>query len=681
VLYMGRKRTLHKREKENIVQGVSSLPPTNRLREEVYEILNKEKLDAIEQKKATSLIKQLKKATKELGMSKEDRRLRTEYARLILQLKTKLGMVKRSGGATPVLLKIFKGNEEELREWLITKIQNLRRKYKADYGTDIPYSQLLKKLREHLIELANKRNIRLKKKVPNELALSERTIRNYIDKNGLLEVQSKATTVNLFKSILWEEFEKKKKNAKYYPHIRRTVKAFWNYLKNTKGEDYANSPMEWTTDDVKEFIYWLYEKRGLKTNTLRSYVVHLRRFWDEGLKRRDLADLKLKDFKFKGVQVTELKTPDRILYFTPETLDRMVQLVPHKSYTIQYESDRITKSGKRSVIKRTLKIESEADRQMYQALIRFLANSGARTGDFANPKQIGERIEAILKTWHVPETIEELSGDVIFNLNHGAVSVRLQDLEYTHITKQQLLKMAKDLELTNPFEAQRLRNMAENMKQDAISYWSVKGIKEKMGIIWTNIMLSEKTSKELEEYLRARFNLDKSYTGEKLERFIINYVKNVRSEIDAIAGRWLELYHIAQEKPTDEQQKIYRQIGKEFLEYYKKTLLFPIQPNDIHTLIYVLAQRGIETNQPIYLSVTKGKPIKLDIPTVKRMEHKGHLFRKSFVQNLLNKGTPMEVVSEFNVGWEDLTTLKKFYGHLPMSRRILTYLTAVRYTI
>lgn len=52
-----------------------------------------------------------------------------------------------------------------------------------------------------------------------------------------------------------------------------------------------------------------------------------------------------------------------------------------------------------------------------------------------------------------------------------------------------------------------------------------------------------------------------------------------------------------------------------------------------------------------------------DIP--KDRKFSPHIFRKSFAQNLLGAGITLEVISDTQVGWRDLSTLKQFYGTTP----------------
>lgn len=647
---MLRKRVLHSRKRET-EKGVAStivLPP--RQREE--------------------LLKQIDELEKELeklkGTDKETKRKRLAIARQIRDLKLRLGLSAAKGGRKNILIKIFRGKEEDLQEYLIKRISWHTKQYEREYGGEIPYSLLLRKLRQDLLKKAKENNVRLTGK---GTILSERTIRNYIDQYKLRE--QKKSKISLFEQDAWKNFIKEKaaKDESYASGIQTAVKSFYAFLKASPkyGEDIANNPEEWTKKMVEDWLESLRGK-GLAQNTCRSYLVGLRRFWEEGLNRPDISDLRLKAFG----ETVELQTPDRIEYFNQETLDRMVSLVPHKTMEIQFKRP----DGK--VAKRKLEIKSKADRKMYQAIIRLMACTGARTGKIASPEWVGKNIEGILNTWEVPETVREMNKDQIFRKNHGTVSIRLQDLQYVEIDKNELLRMAKELNNVQPLEAERLRTIANSMEQSKIGYWTILGISEKMKKVWWHVMLSEKASERLEEYLRERFNLSEDYTGQKLEEFLIDYSKEVRRNIELNKARWLEMHNKAQTKDPKTRKKIYKKIGKEFLEEYQKILLFPISENDIHSLIYILAYRALEQGKPLYLSVTKGRPVKLDLDTVYKSAHKGHLFRKSFVQNLLNKGVPMEVVSEFNVGWFDLTTLKKFYGHMPEGRRIFTYLTAVR---
>jgi len=651
VIFLGRRRVLHVRERvrEKGVSGRIVLSPSKR----------------------EELLKELEKKEKELsnltGQDKLTKQKRLALAREIRAIKLQLGLTTAKGGRRNLLLKIFRGKEDELQSFLINRITYHKKLYEKQYGGEMSYSLLLRKLREDLLKKARENNVILSE---NEV-ISERTIRNYIDEHNLLE--KKKTTVSLFETDIWKDFvEEKRRKVKpeYFSNIVNTVKSFYSFVKAQYGEDIANDPNQWTAEMVYQFIIdYLYKQKGLSQNTCRSYLIHIRRFWEEGLQRSDLAKLKLREFG----KVTERQVPERILYFSTDTINRMIDLVPHKTFEFTFQKP----DG--SEIKKEFKINSKADREMYKLLIRFMSSTGARTGKMASPKWIGKHIEGILRTWRVPETTEDLKRDMLFNQAQGTVSVRLQDLQYIELDKKKILKMAKELEPVQPLEAERLRSIADALG-DKIGYWSVLGIHEKMNKIWTHVMLSAKASEQLEKYLRERFNLPDEYTGRKLEDFILQYVKEVRKEVEMNKERWLEMYRKAQQKAPKERNKIYTKIGNEFLKLYRKTLLFPISPQDIHDLVYVLAYRALEQGKPLYLSVTKGRPIKLDMDTVYRLQHKGHLFRKSFVQNLLNKGIAMEIVSEFNVGWEDLTTLKLFYGHLPEGRRIFTYLVAVRNT-
>lgn len=91
--------------------------------------------------------------------------------------------------------------------------------------------------------------------------------------------------------------------------------------------------------------------------------------------------------------------------------------------------------------------------------------------------------------------------------------------------------------------------------------------------------------------------------------------------------------------------------------------LFPKDDQDYRERIYAIIQFSLDIGDPIL--------DQFKVPwTPERMreeKHVAHLFRKSFVQNLRREGLHLEQIADLGVGWDDLSTMRKYYGKTPES--------------
>jgi site-specific recombinase XerD len=97
----------------------------------------------------------------------------------------------------------------------------------------------------------------------------------------------------------------------------------------------------------------------------------------------------------------------------------------------------------------------------------------------------------------------------------------------------------------------------------------------------------------------------------------------------------------------------------ELIELHGDEKLSPKSPQKYREYIYAIIQFSHEIGDPIVDQDGRAW-------TPKRMreeeKHVAHLFRKSFVQNLRREGLHLEEIADLGVGWDDLSTMRNYYG-------------------
>jgi len=402
------------------------------------------------------------------------------------------------------------------------------------------------------------------------------------------------------------------------------VNSLYKWMKE-KHPRRADDPTTWTVDDVTEWIQDM-TNRGYSTNTLRGYMMGIRRFWELGLERppTEIGKLHL------GRPETQKKKPERIDFFTEREIKRMQSLVPAREYRLA----EILSDGRK--IERRLR-SSPTQQIGYQLAMGIAADCGARSGGFPDTEWIGEKAKS-------PRLYEQL-----FKGCHGLISLRLEDIKFQKMGDQAPPEL-------------RGKEIA------------VIRLHEKMGKVWNDIYLTPETTQLLKHYIRQKHGFEA--TNQSLDPIDkTSKVSQLRSQFEAKRRSLAQLYDAANSiSDPAKRKKAIQRIGLQLLRQYRQCLLFPdMAAKDLHTLMYVVCHRAEKQGQPI--KDQEGRPW-----TVERLAadpHKFHLLRKSFAQNLVHKGVPLELVSDYGVGWSDLSTLKDYYGRPSRERLRKVYFKCI----
>ena len=109
--------------------------------------------------------------------------------------------------------------------------------------------------------------------------------------------------------------------------------------------------------------------------------------------------------------------------------------------------------------------------------------------------------------------------------------------------------------------------------------------------------------------------------------------------------------------------------------------LFNVTSDYIGKLFKEILRLAERNDDPITGTHVRLGSIKLgigkDVP--KDRKFSPHIYRKSFAQNLLVNGITLEVISDMQVGWRDLSTLKKYYGTTPEELKEKAHQVALTY--
>jgi len=582
-----------------------------------------------------------------------------EYMQLLAKKRQLLRRAKlgKKGGQIEAWRKYFK-KEEDFVKFLTDITVTYYKWYKDHMGTTLKPTQLAKKLAGEFYKETGE-------------PVSERTMLRYIERYNLLGdiiEKEKAVVADLEQSEYYKKAVAKimTSSEKPFKHISQLQTALFagKRQKNTKGLGFyiwmlkfkpekAQHPMMWTQQDVREWLSWL-KKRGIKQNTRTAYLVGLRLFWMYGLDR-DEKKLKFKEF---GERMVGRKTPEYITYFRNPR--RLFDYIPKRTTVVEF----INEKGK--TVKRTLEINSKADYWKYKTILAVMLSIGSRTGDFPDVKHILNNFDSIEFSATIP--VEQLAeSDWLFKNCHGTVSIRLQDLTYIH----------KKVKI--PIQVLTEKGVEQKHVERELDTWMIRAISEKKHV-WYTLYLTPTASKFLEKYLRLRFGLDDSYTGKKLERWLKDYVyKKVREGNKLLEQLRAEKQRIENEvKDLKKRRKELYKIVKTLMQWYKENmLLFGVNPNDINTLLYVIVDNARKSGNPIYMRTSKGDEFEVTPELLYVYPHKGHLLRKTFAQQLYERGVPLEVISNYGVGWTDLTTLKQYYSHVPHHKLLYTYFSTV----
>lgn len=598
VIYMGRRRTLHRRVQEAERVGIS--PPQKPVR--VF--------DPILQKEI-----EVTTGTPEW----------TTYLRHVREYKAMQGKERAKGGRTPILQKLGISDE-----WLWKKYKKIYQQVKDKKETYRRIAELIRENYRDKLEriLAKKNRKRLsqgKSKLTIDNLVSPKTIERWFVKHPIpAENISKKT---LQETEEYQRFVEKmlerKKDVDTLDNYLNGVFALYDYLKE-KYPQIADDSELWTAEHISKFISDKFDE-GYSSNTLRGYLVGIRRFLALGVgwTSVDLEKISIESFG----KAVEKKKPESIDYFPAQYNDLIIENVPVTTYEVETPS-----KGKNPTTIRKLVIRSRKDRLMYQSILRTLMCIGARAGGYPTSTEIAQIVRAM---------DFRKAYDRAFHVFHGIVSLRLEDMFYDEKNK----------------------------------IWRIKRIKEKMGHVWSQggrgIPLGKKASKTFEDYINARFGW--RLHGRELERKIREYVeqkkkefaqlhKEIQRELKTITSDNMNALRVSQKRTRGQKDPILRKIqklGNRWIKYYVENMLvYPVDATKISDCIYATFDNAIKNGTPILDQ--NGHPW-----TVERIfyePHTTHLFRKSFAQNMLKRGMPIEVLSDYAVGWSDLSTLKDYYG-------------------
>lgn len=470
----------------------------------------------------------------------------------------------------------------------------------------------------------------------------------------------------LFKKFV-EKARKSAKEKTVKGYIRG-LKNFYDYLhdiyleseeakKKGHGKEILD-PENWNAELIEKWIIYRYDVEKKSSNTLRGYLIGVRRFLEYALgwNRTQLREIGVKMFGGR----TEKKKPTEIRYFPYDEFEKMISYIPDKDYTFTV--------GKR---KRTLNVKSEQDKAMYEALLRTLMCTGARRGSIVTIRGIESALHEDDKVF-----LEDM-----FRKCHGIVSLRLD-----------MLGINQRIPVEELYYDEKLRTMRKRTKYiDGV--WLIKRLVEKRKPEgWREIPLTEKTENALRKYLYLRF---KANSDDELELKINNYfeekkkelfelkdkamlligiMKGTRSEIEYLQkyGEDNLLKQALKAKTKEQKDNVKRYILRKIRDKYKELLVFPISPDTIDTLIYACvdkAQRKAKETSNKNFAILDDRGNMWTVEKIYEIPHVTHLLRKSFAQNLIEQDVPMEIIASYGVGWEDLTTLFWYYGRIPPAKK------------
>lgn len=406
----------------------------------------------------------------------------------------------------------------------------------------------------------------------------------------------------------------------YKESLPADVKNFWLYMKSKNNPALLN-PKNWTPQDVQDWINYLYDVRGLSSNTIRGYLVGVRRLLEIGVgwNKKQIDEIRIKKFG----QKTQKKLPEKIEFFSAPQIRNMVNNVP-ESITYQVFSKKKGKPiTKHFIADPTLRLSAQSGMQT-------MADTGARVGFIPKIRWFMRHLEAT----NLYERI--------FNDANGVCSIRLGDI---NIDIQVLFKQPGEEEKFQP-----------------VTMWTITKIHEKSNETWSNkgqgIFITPAMQEHIKPLLCMRLGLPSTTDNTTLKTKLTEYVEQKKQEFDAIAAQGRNTLNQIKEQQPAQLNQARRELAIQLRNKYCELLLHHPDPDFYHNAMYTSCENAIHTGNP----VRDNQNNIVDATALASKAHKSHLFRKSFVQNLKLKGYHLEDIIDFQIGWTDLSTAKLFYG-------------------
>lgn len=456
----------------------------------------------------------------------------------------------------------------------------------------------------------------------------------------------------------------------------------WDWLTKTIDPHTPEGIIYWEEfiENVEKWQRWLGTPAGgEKTeSTARTYTTHFRSL----LQRTTVPGYV--DRQVKVITAGGKTYPDVIHYIRMKELERMYGFIPGPGRHLAYTYSGKTK-GEPKIKSEHLRVESVEHQLMLKAAMRFSATTGARSGSIPSPKFITPRIDFEEKPGQLTAN-PNLLNNLTFGKREqksggnpgaagGVTGLRLRDMRFTHEIPLFDEKTKKEKRAIVPV---------------------VLRIHEKQDHTWRNIPLAPATVDAMEKYLVERFktelptnywDIEKSERRRKLDMHVVNYSDSKRTEFKnmqkkAVAdmqqhtddgAKPAKVNDIRKQWATKLQHEYQKQL---FFEYKRtgkniKTVHVTAPQTTLRVCTYATLRKAMESGNAIVDET--GAPWTPERLQSNTQESPWHLYRKCFAQNMRERGMPLDVLARYAVGWDDLSTLEKYYAKLDERTRYKWY--------
>lgn len=447
----------------------------------------------------------------------------------------------------------------------------------------------------------------------------------------------------------------------------------WDWLTKSIDPHTPEGIIYWEefVENVEKWQRWMGTPAGGERTeaSARTYTTHFRSL----LQRTTVPGYV--DRQIKVITAGSKTYPDVIHYIRVSELQRMYDFIPGPGRHLAYTYSGKVK-GEPKIKSEHLRVESVEHQLFLNAAMRFSATTGARSGSLPSPKFITPRID-----FEEKPGILTANPNLLNNLTYGkreqksggnpgaaggVTGLRLRDVRFTH-----------EIPLIDPVSKKEKRAIVP----------VVLRIHEKQDHTWRNIPLAPDTVDAMEKYLVERFNtelpknywdLEKGERRRKLDMYIVKYSDSKRTEfhnMQKVAVADLQR-HMNDGAKAEKVNDIRKQWATKLQHEYQKQLFFEykrtgkniksshiVSPQKhLRLCTYATLRKAIESGNPIMDET--GAPWTPDRLQSNTQESPWHLFRKTYAQNMRERGMPLDVLARYAVGWDDLSTLEKYYARL-----------------
>ncbi|MCD6485268.1 MAG: phage integrase N-terminal SAM-like domain-containing protein [Candidatus Odinarchaeota archaeon] len=494
--------------------------------------------------------------------------------------------------------------------------------------------------------------------------ISVRQLKRWFKKYPIPEdFQTKSTLHNSKEYKTWLEIQTKVrriKNKTLQPRIK-VIEDMWRFLE-------MKPPSLWTYDDIENYIQHKIDQ-GLSENTLRGTLVQIRSFVRDGLNRQDwLPKLSVKRFKKVIPKINYI--PAGVVY----KIDSFqIDKIEETLIKMRYYNFREIKTGEQTTL--LLYLPSDDD---FEDISHRLTRKGI---DFTSKKLMESQLEKFYR--YIPEAGQTIT----FKRNNKEIKVKVANKQEEFMWQAIFSSLActgsrggslaklSDYIYYVKYNKEARDNGLISIKLFDINWhtFTIKEIHEKMDEDWYNIPLSPRAKSALIEYLSLRFNIDKANFSNEMTRISseleAEYISTKRDFIKRLRELVKEHRSATNEK---DKKRIESEMRKEFNTFrtvINKVRLFPVSQQEINNMMYAVFQNALSHDD----AILDQDQVAWTPQRLQEEPHVVHIFRKSFAANLVNHGTPMEVVSRVGVGWKDMSTLNLYYAHISSQRLLETY--------